>query len=710
MQINYVNQFLLSERGVKSLPRACSTPLRFGASPSDEASKEESKEDLLRLAGRINDVIQDPKTAARVLDNLLPKAANTSELDSTVQQLISAIQPFIKDKKRKKALLSVCQLTPSLKVLPALLKLVNDYANGGGNPEILADNFNILSKTYIRHGFSVDWLMNSWGDIGEVIRQYKNPQERDVFETLLQKHPKSYVRWLDALTRLTLMLEREFPEEALRKQVMEMIDIKSPAEQITQGHSIFETIVSHTATQPALRKELIEVARQLYDAKLSPEKIARIMPFLLELPGGFSDAASILSYAYPKRLNLDEHVMPEDWEANMKVLIYAHSPTKLLNHLLLNREQIHPRAISAIYEFVEFYGNPGFKLGMKALPELMALLIPYQEIQQSHRGMKRRTNYNSLASGALTRLYHFTDYTVGGFTVGELDGIGFNNWARIGTLGLSFSKWQFDAMTRWKKQGPMVQMTLLEQSGLFKRIPPRKNDSRYSGGFVYHSPETQLSIEMRRAYLVLSKPGLGSLVIRNSSPVFGRDKLAEPGYYHPNRTYGQANPLFDPDLDLKEPDFKSVLSKELHRDPNSRVQYHENMQALMAEFDGVMQTYTQWKCGFKDGKAPAGFAALLNSALMSGMENGLGSPFGKHKNLRLAWVNPQGLPMPLRVFDSADKANQAEMAFYLQVLGRKQQVSQDEVYRQKMPKLTEFLAEGLSKGWELTLTEAEAQP
>lgn len=454
----------------------------------------------------------------------------------------------------------------------------------------------------------------------------------------------------------------------------------------------------------------------------SPRYFKTAMAVLSAEPGGWDSLAGRLSDAgevlleqfdaseeagfYEKLQDTLYRIPESDLKINLETMAAFANPTRLLNHVMLNREFLLPEMLHILYTVVD-QEDPS--LGKPKLPELMALVTPYAEMVREHVPELQDSMLNAASEG-LTHLYNYinSEEVVPGIETGRIDqiqGIVLNNWAKIGTLGLSFTKWQYDAMARWKGMGPSQKPSLLEQSGRFKAIPPRENDKTYHRGFVNYDPNTQLSIEFRRAYIVISKPGLGTLVIRNSSPVFGRDLLEEPAYYHPDKTYTQGENLFNPDTDLKDPDFQGVFSKRMHITRDAQLENHEKIDALLNALDESMEPYIAWKCGFKDGKPPEGFKEFLQSALLSAKNDGAMTPFGKKKSIKLSWVNRFGLPMPVETLSLSTPGVQTEVENYLAVLNRQRAIPSPEEYQRQMPKLLEFLKAGLSQNLELVLSE-----
>lgn len=106
--------------------------------------------------------------------------------------------------------------------------------------------------------------------------------------------------------------------------------------------------------------------------------------------------------------------------------------------------------------------------------------------------------------------------------------------ARLGTLAFSFPKWRFPA------QSFGGDPSLLERFGMTRLerptdiVDPRGGKSSpdlYGRGFAYL--EGSIYVELRRAYIVASNR-MGrtpaTIVVRNSSFFFGRDRLEHPAY------------------------------------------------------------------------------------------------------------------------------------------------------------------------------------
>lgn len=394
-------------------------------------------------------------------------------------------------------------------------------------------------------------------------------------------------------------------------------------------------------------------------------------------------------------VNAEPPMSPEAFRQGVKFLVASSQPTTLLNYFLMNFEKIPVEFIKYLYEAVE-YRIP-VHTGKQSLPELTAIIPLYlKQVQKKGDDASYKAHSNQLSAG-LTRIY---DYIGGHQRISRIEPVVLDTWSRLGTLGLSFSKWRFDTMGRWKGQGPMEAPSLFELSGLFQKMPPRSNDERFHGGYYLNIPEKQLSIELRRAYIVISSAEHGTLVIRNSSPHFGRDLLPEMANFLPGHYYPLPESPLNPCGHVTWEDETSVFAKALHGNAEQQLENHGHMQALLDLFDEAMAPYVHWKCGFRDGLPSAGFNQLLRAALLSTQNIGNASPFGKQKNLRLAWVDPFGVPTPLQSFDLSQPSAQKEIAFYLNPHRRNQN---GESLEANLPTFLPFLSEGLSKGWELIL-------
>lgn len=400
--------------------------------------------------------------------------------------------------------------------------------------------------------------------------------------------------------------------------------------------------------------------------------------------------------------------------ANLLLLFNAPFPEDFLSYYLDNKNVIHPLTVNAVAEYINTKPGYGRDPSKNLAPELLAMAETYAiSLQSGEFNNEKRFN---LTNNFLKALKKALSETLGSLNATAIDKAptaldmnlshAYSNLTRSSSIGLSFVRWKMDTMARWKGLGPMQRPSLFEHSGLFKKIGPRPDDSVFHGGFLHYDPQIGISIEMRRAYIVVSHKEHGTLVIRNSSNKFGRDKLPEPVYYSPatQGIYSDEQHLFSPERDL--PKFSSILSGLPQTQSALKNKQNEDIHQLLNGFDGLSNRYIQWKNGFKNGQPPAGFLEMLRTALMTHLYSGAKAPFKAFKNVHMSWVTAQNTPTIAKTFESNSEKNLKELEFYEAVLSGKLQVKNPEEYQKQMPNLLQFLSYGLkNKGYELILTD-----
>jgi ankyrin repeat protein len=161
--------------------------------------------------------------------------------------------------------------------------------------------------------------------------------------------------------------------------------------------------------------------------------------------------------------------------------------------------------------------------------------------------------YLSSLTTALTSISHFID------TGAELTDETLQAWGNVGFLTHAFRFWRYDTLGG--------EQSLLAQFGFQPAPDDRPLDDVFGKGFLLEEPRSGAQIEFRRGYLLVSQPGLGTLVIRNSSTVFGRNLLKHPGYYLPKVLKKEEILAFDP---RTLPESANILHRDLYEyDPNS---------------------------------------------------------------------------------------------------------------------------------------------
>ncbi|MBY0404075.1 MAG: hypothetical protein K2X66_09265, partial [Cyanobacteria bacterium] len=153
-------------------------------------------------------------------------------------------------------------------------------------------------------------------------------------------------------------------------------------------------------------------------------------------------------------------------------------------------------------------------------------------------------------------------------------------WGDIGLLTHGFRFWKFDTIG--------AQKSLLAAFG-FQPFPAnRPLDDVFGKGFVFEDPDSKILFEMRRGYLLATHPDHGTLVVRNSSTVFGRDLLKHPAYYLPVDLSKTNLLTFDP-RNIKE-DWH-ILNREVYTSEKQR----NGMVALTEGLMGLKENYRRFK-------------------------------------------------------------------------------------------------------------------
>ncbi|MBY0404204.1 MAG: ankyrin repeat domain-containing protein [Cyanobacteria bacterium] len=135
-------------------------------------------------------------------------------------------------------------------------------------------------------------------------------------------------------------------------------------------------------------------------------------------------------------------------------------------------------------------------------------------------------------STCLTSISHFIDIRA------QLTDTTLKAWGEMGFLSHGFRFWRYDALGG--------ENSLLAQFGFKPATEPRPFNEVYGKGFLYQDPTSASLIEFRRGYLLISHPDKGTLVIRNSSPAFGRNLLRHPAYYYKKALSQEEILSFDP--------------------------------------------------------------------------------------------------------------------------------------------------------------------
>lgn len=252
--------------------------------------------------------------------------------------------------------------------------------------------------------------------------------------------------------------------------------------------------------------------------------------------------------------------------------------------------------------------------------------------------LQGKSDINTFTS-AISSIERFINYSI------PVTGKTVNNWARIGLLTHGFRFWKFDAMGG--------NDSLLAQYG-FQPIEGRDSDKTFGPGYLFKKDNKSQSgnkdktisqqvsfdernkqftvktaiipksgihadtlIEFRRGYLLISHPYSGTLIIRNSSHVFGRNLMEEPAYYSPNvMTEAQIKTFAPMQKELDKLGFERIMSPEL----NQTSGFQEKLDVLLSEAAKLKKSYANWKFNPKafdledtfTGDMTPGLRAVLN--------------------------------------------------------------------------------------------------
>ncbi|MBY0403889.1 MAG: ankyrin repeat domain-containing protein, partial [Cyanobacteria bacterium] len=155
-------------------------------------------------------------------------------------------------------------------------------------------------------------------------------------------------------------------------------------------------------------------------------------------------------------------------------------------------------------------------------------------------------------------------------------------WGDIGFLTHAFRLWRYDTMGR--------SQSLFADFG-FKPAPENRPLNQVFGkGFLYQEPSSGSFIEFRRGYLLVTHPEKGTLVIRNSSPAFGRDLLKHPAYYLKQALSPSEVLTFDP---RTLSDLDSVLHRQHY--PNKNNPSNSSALVISALTDTLLDLHSSYQ-------------------------------------------------------------------------------------------------------------------
>jgi len=340
---------------------------------------------------------------------------------------------------------------------------------------------------------------------------------------------------------------------------------------------------------------LNDSAADLSDHELSPWGADRTIAKLAKESGDFSTAMSYVESLRDVAKNSNKHKS-------------ANALTVLAPHLLFHYPpEISPpiancfRVTLALQAHKALNGYPTYGLGNQVRRrELLRNRVHVNEAEMML--LLRHPANQEIRSAFVSGLAELTEFK---FNYSRtIPGQLLNSWSTIGRLTFSFQFWRFDACSHPERP----ESSLLEQFG-FKRLQRPATDQVFGPGFVLQarsrnsadtksgenflnrvSPGTR--VELRRGYLHISNPEHGTLIIRNSSRVFGRDLLDHPAYWSPQCMNKDAvlQALDKPGAGALK--LYHVLDASMYTDHKAAVR---NMSALVAQLTSVKDEYSRWK-------------------------------------------------------------------------------------------------------------------
>jgi hypothetical protein len=269
-------------------------------------------------------------------------------------------------------------------------------------------------------------------------------------------------------------------------------------------------------------------------------------------------------------------------------------------------------------------------------------------------------------------------------------------WGDIGFLTHSFQFWKYDSQggeeSLFAKFGFKAISAMgpqkLDPPGSQKINAPEKNlqnpdpvSMKYGKGFWYQKDANSPLILFRRGFLMVSHPEQGTLVIRNSSPEFGRNLLPHPAYWMKESVDIEQIKAFDPyqekrlshimtpSLYQKGPLDKSKSSFWQWTGKEEKLQQEKFKTALPQLSQALLQlkdNYRRWKFdteafdsdGFKGHLSP-GFAKLLNHVRYLGFLDSLNSSTPHNTQLPdLAFVHPHYPPWESYAYSPVNETDQ----------------------------------------------------
>ncbi len=223
-------------------------------------------------------------------------------------------------------------------------------------------------------------------------------------------------------------------------------------------------------------------------------------------------------------------------------------------------------------------------------------------------------NFNPKHASSITKVltspYRFMDYNVQ--TIDLVDGgwKTISNWQRIGQLTNSFLNWRFDSLHPQDQVTENKLPALIEDFGFTKCQLSLETNQKYGSCYQIKPNECSLNFISRdqemesfltynpkaifflaRGYMMMSDPSLGTLLIRNSSLIFGRNTMHHPAYYSPEF-------INTPIIDNQYENLYPILSRRINGVNDGVIpgkQHRDEIRYLTEEITGIFDSYNRWK-------------------------------------------------------------------------------------------------------------------
>lgn len=241
----------------------------------------------------------------------------------------------------------------------------------------------------------------------------------------------------------------------------------------------------------------------------------------------------------------------------------------------------------------------------------LLLLLAHRDVQ---------TNFGSVSTGkltmAITAPYRYYDHGLAKVNMAEGGWMTIKNWQRIGQLTHSFLNWKYDTIRpKDLKSGEVLAPSLAEDFGFRVVNRSSKDLASYGNTFMIRPADLELPdilgtdqeaisqdavFFQSQSYLLVSIPNVGTLVIRNSSLVFGRDSMRHPAYFSSFSIENgfDYNELANLNSELLHYEFEPILSIHINGLPKNEVEllpnYREEIMLLLSQITAIINKRNSW--------------------------------------------------------------------------------------------------------------------